>query len=213
MDALMFCWPYVKNVPMLACHYYCSCIYTLGLCGFIWKLPKYEPARPWSFCFPKLQTGVHPSFLFLFLNHCSFMLLLCLNSTWTKCHNFLLHFADHNKNLPLRCSLEMEHKGNKWTPVSFRFLAVRHSSVFWPRKIGPQISEGNTAVNCKLYKNFDLHSEKWSISIAYRRCYNKKKDLACTHARMHAWTHTHACHAWKQCRQSSLCMKHVSERG
>lgn len=37
--------------PMLACRSHCFCIYTLDLCGFIWKLPKPEPDRPWSFCF------------------------------------------------------------------------------------------------------------------------------------------------------------------
>lgn len=68
--------------------------------GFMWiylKTTQVWARRAMEFLFPKLQTGVHPSFPFLFLNHCSFMLLLCLNSTWTKCHNFLLHFADHKQ--------------------------------------------------------------------------------------------------------------------
>lgn len=102
--------------------------------GFMWiylKTTQVWASQAMEFLFPKLQTGAHPSFLFLFLNHCSFMFFLGLNSTWTKCHNFLLHFADHKqKNMPLRCSLESEHKGSKWTQVSSIFCAVRNYFCF-----------------------------------------------------------------------------------
>lgn len=50
-----------------------------------------------------------------------------------------------NKNMPLQCSLEWEHKDSKWTTVSSIFPAVRNSSVFWSKKISLHTSQGITA--------------------------------------------------------------------
>lgn len=148
--------------------------------GFMWiylKTTQVWASRAMGFLFTKLQTGVHPYFLFLFLNHCSFMFLLGLNSTWTKCHNFLLHFADHKQKI---CHYTVPWNRNTKVVNEHQFppylMLLETTSVFWPRKIGAQTSEGNIAFNCKLYRNFgDLHFDKWSISIAFHRCYNKKE--------------------------------------
>lgn len=145
--------------PMLACRFHCFCIYTLDLCGFIWKLPKPEPARPWSFCFQNCKQV----FIHLFCSYFSTTVLSCcscLNSTWTKWHNFCFTLLIINKNMPLCSSLELEHKGSKWTPVSSIFPVVRNSFVFGPGKL---VHKYHTAFHCKLW--FTLWQIKFKYSI------------------------------------------------